>query len=65
MATSIFIYLSISAVLEKQNNCADSLGICKLSGRNFFPNAIDKQTVSLQTLVFFLFLGEHDHSVFI
>lgn len=56
MATPNFIYLSVSAVLKKQNHCADILGICRVSGRTFFPSAMDKQTTSLQTLLFFFFL---------
>lgn len=40
MATSNFIYLSVGPVLEKQNHCADFLGICKVSGRTFFPSAM-------------------------
>lgn len=64
MTTSNFIYLSVSAVLEKQNYCADILGICKVSGRNFFPSSMDKQTVRVSRHCFFsFFLGEHDHSV--
>lgn len=66
MATSNLIYLSVRAVLEKQNHSADILGICKVSGRTFFPSPMDKQTVSLQTLLFSIFFfsfGGHDHSV--
>lgn len=64
MATPNFIYLSVSAVLKKQNHCADILGICRVSGRTFFPSAMDKQTASLQTLLFFFSLfSEHDHNM--
>lgn len=55
MATSNLIYLSVRAVLEKQNHSADILGICKVSGRTFFPSPMDKHTVSLQTLLFSIF----------
>lgn len=55
MAASNLIYLSVGAVLENQNHCADILGICKVSGRKFFPSAMDKQTVSLQTWLLFYF----------
>lgn len=57
MATPNFIYLSVSAELKKQNHCADILGICRVSGRTFFPSAMDKQTASLQTLLFFFFFS--------
>lgn len=55
MATSNLVYLSVSAVLEKQNHSADILGICKVSGRTFFPSPMDKEIVSIQKLLFSFF----------